>query len=52
MRDVPLHKRVEELEGELMAIRKHIGLVSDGEEDDDELDVSDEAEDDDGSGLF
>lgn len=50
MSDVPLHKRVEELEGELMAIRKHIGLVSEGEEEDDEEDLSDdsdEADDDD-----
>jgi hypothetical protein len=54
MSDVPLHKRVEELEGELMAIRKHIGLVSEGEEEDDEeddeedlSDDSDEADDDD-----
>ena len=50
MSDVPLHKRVEELEEELMAIRKHIGLVSEGEEDDEEEDLSDdsdEADDDD-----
>lgn len=53
MSDVPLHKRVEELEGELMAIRKHIGLVSEGEEDDEDdeeedlSDDSDEADDDD-----
>ena len=35
-----LHKRVEELEEELVAIRKHIGLAND--EEDDELDVNDD----------
>ena len=52
MGDIPLHKRVEELEEELVAIRKHIGLPNNGddEEEEDEENVgddSDEADDED-----
>jgi hypothetical protein len=42
MRDMRLHMRIGKLEGELEAIRKHVGLVSEREEDDDKLDVSEE----------
>lgn len=44
-----LHKRVEELENELVAIRKHIGLVHDegGDADDDDADLTDENDEDD-----
>jgi hypothetical protein len=52
MRDMRLHMRIGQLEGELEAIRKHIGLSSneDNEEEEDEENVgddSDEADDED-----
>lgn len=49
MKDIPLHKRVQELEEEVEEIRHHIGLVRDEEDDDQEnvSDDSDEADDED-----